>query len=258
MNKCPKTLVGIYVLFGVFPTQAWGVQPAFTQAETAQPISNAQRSSSSQNHSTPHTPAGVGMQQWELSEGEWQRFESLMQGIRGSLSTTTISPIEVLGIHARDDEERRLYAQRWVTMMYEDTVRIVAFQQAVHTARQRHQSAPPPPGEIGNVQPQDHLLLFVRPDCSKCSTVLQRLIRLLTAGRFAGLDIFLLDVSGDDQAVRDWAATEHVDGSLVRNRAITLNHDNGTMTRIATGFALVPLVMKNHGDRLVQVRMEGF
>ncbi|MEW8057076.1 MAG: TIGR03759 family integrating conjugative element protein, partial [Candidatus Thiodiazotropha sp.] len=48
---------------------------------------------------------------WGLSETEWRRYKQLMQGIRGSISPATISPIEVLGIHARDDAERQRYAE---------------------------------------------------------------------------------------------------------------------------------------------------
>ena len=50
---------------------------------------------------------------WDLSDTEWRRYRSLMDGIRGSISPATLSPIEVLGIHARDEAERRRYAERW-------------------------------------------------------------------------------------------------------------------------------------------------
>ena len=39
---------------------------------------------------------------WTLTPQEWQRYRLLMQGLRGSISPTTLSPIEALGIHARD------------------------------------------------------------------------------------------------------------------------------------------------------------
>lgn len=59
----------------------------------------------------------VRAQTWNLSETEWRRYQALMQGIRGSVSPPTISPLEVLGIHARDEAERRRYADsrrgRW-------------------------------------------------------------------------------------------------------------------------------------------------
>ena len=60
-----------------------------------------------------------------------------MQGIRGSISPSTISPIEVLGIHARDEAERRRYAEEWARIMYEDAGRILAFQQAYDEAVKR-------------------------------------------------------------------------------------------------------------------------
>jgi len=37
---------------------------------------------------------------WGLSSAEYARYEELMKGIRGSISPKTISPLEVLGIHA--------------------------------------------------------------------------------------------------------------------------------------------------------------
>ena len=45
---------------------------------------------------------------WGLTQAEWHRYRQLMQGIRASVSPATISPVEVLGIHARDAAERYL------------------------------------------------------------------------------------------------------------------------------------------------------
>ncbi|MEQ8495579.1 MAG: TIGR03759 family integrating conjugative element protein, partial [Gammaproteobacteria bacterium] len=57
---------------------------------------------------------------WGLADDEWRRYQSLMAGIRGSISPDMISPIEVLGIHARDAAERRKYAEQWAIMLRED------------------------------------------------------------------------------------------------------------------------------------------
>ncbi|MGB5830583.1 MAG: TIGR03759 family integrating conjugative element protein, partial [Thiohalocapsa sp.] len=65
---------------------------------------------------------------WQISESEWRRYQSLMEGVRGSISPANLSPIEVLGIHARDEAERRRYAERWAQMMRDDADRILAFQ----------------------------------------------------------------------------------------------------------------------------------
>ncbi len=74
---------------------------------------------------------GVGAaksEAWGLSETEWRRYRSLTESIRDSISPPTISPIEVLGIHARDGLERRRYAEAWARTMREDVDRILAFQ----------------------------------------------------------------------------------------------------------------------------------
>ena len=70
------------------------------------------------------------LDQWELSEQEWSRYEELMHGIRGRLSQPNISPIEVLGIHARSETERTHYARIWARMMREDAIRVLQFQRA--------------------------------------------------------------------------------------------------------------------------------
>ena len=74
---------------------------------------------------------------WHLNEEEWRRYDTLLKGIRGSVSPATLSPIEVLGIHARDNAERRRYAERWARAMRDDAERILAFQRAYDSAARR-------------------------------------------------------------------------------------------------------------------------
>jgi len=86
--------------------------------------------------------------QWRLSEEEWTRYRSLMQGIRGSISPASISPIEVLGIHARDDAERRRYAEAWGKVMREDVDREPS------SLRQFRECADPPASD--GIRTTDH------------------------------------------------------------------------------------------------------
>ena len=74
---------------------------------------------------------------WALSKQDWSRYKTLIQGIRGSISPKTISPIEVLGTHARNEAERKKYAEIWATMRHDDIVRILAFQKAYDEAFNR-------------------------------------------------------------------------------------------------------------------------
>ena len=151
---------------------------------------------------------------WGLSQTEWRRYKQLMQGIRGSISPPTISPIEVLGIHARDQDERRRYAEMWARAMREDVSRILAFQHAYDEAG-RHlypneqlidlDRLPERGNKTGSLQPGDRVLFFTRPDCFVCDALLGKLLKRID--KVAAIDIYITGVkTGDDQAVRDWAA----------------------------------------------------
>jgi integrating conjugative element protein (TIGR03759 family) len=199
---------------------------------------------------------------WDLSEVEWQRYQQLMQGIRGSISPLTISPIEVLGIHARDEVERQRYAEIWARIMYEDAGRILAFQQAYDAAVKRLYPNQPLidisrlPGnsaERTEFQSTDRLLFFTRPDCPACDLILRKLLKRID--QIDGLDIYLSDVpQGDDSAVRDWASTHQIDPAWVHSRHITLNHDGGALDKLTKGQGEVPTLFRRRGEALLPIR----
>jgi integrating conjugative element protein (TIGR03759 family) len=199
---------------------------------------------------------------WDLSEMEWQRYQQLMQGIRGSISPSTISPIEVLGIHARDENERQRYAEAWARAMHEDVDRILAFQHA-YDAAGKHLYPNEPlidtdrlPGkseETSAFQSSDRLLFFARPACPVCDVMLKKLLRRIDA--VSGIDIYLTDIApGDDAAVRDWASAHQLDPERVRSRKITLNHDGGALDKLTRGEGMVPTLLRRRGKDLSQLR----
>ena len=153
-------------------------------------------------------------QAWGLSQTEWRRYQTLMQGIRGSVSPDTISPFEVLGIHARDEAERRRYAELWAQAMWEDAERILAFQRAYVEAGRRlypdvplidSSRLPEKDKQTTGLAPQDRVLFFTRPDCDACDGLLARLLHRID--QIAGIDIYLAGIDpSDDRAVRDWAS----------------------------------------------------
>ncbi len=193
---------------------------------------------------------------WGLSETEWRRYKQLMQGIRGSISPATISPIEVLGIHARDDAERQRYAEVWAHAMYEDAGRILAFQRAYDAATKRLYpnmslidiSRLPGKTEVKNpFQSGDRLLFFTRPDCPACDLVLNKLLKRID--EVNGVDIYLTHVDkGDDHTVREWASNHQIDPDWVRSRRITLNHDGGALDKLTQGQGEVPSVLRRRGE----------
>ncbi len=200
---------------------------------------------------------------WDLTDTEWQRFKTLMQGIRGSISPTNISPIEVLGIHAESDADRRMYAERWAQMLRDDTEQILAFQQAVIEANVRLYGNQPlidvsklklrQPKNALN--PGDRLLFFTTTtDCSTCDA---RLSVLLSKIRLSAvkLDIFLLGTEGRDEAARQWAQVHNIPPEMVRQQQITINHDKGTLTRLSQNRGKPPYLMRKSPDGTVPISL---
>ncbi|MCB1849466.1 MAG: TIGR03759 family integrating conjugative element protein [Gammaproteobacteria bacterium] len=201
-------------------------------------------------------------QLWSLSATEWHRYRQLMQGIRGSISPPSISPIEVLGIHARDEAERRRYAETWARAMREDAGRILAFQQAYDAAGRRFypdaplidvDRLPVKSLEADALQPTDRLLFFTRPACPICDLLLDRLLRRIDA--VGGIDIYVTGLApGDDAAVRDWASRHRIEPEWVRSRRVTLNHDGGALERLTNGQGETPYLLRRRGEALSPIR----
>ena len=195
---------------------------------------------------------------WELSETEWRRYRSLMDGIRGSISPSTISPIEVLGIHAENAAERDRYAETWARMMREDVSRILAFQHAYDEAGRRlfpgeqlidPNRLPQNDSQSLDLSSEDRVLFFTRPDCSHCDRLFARLLSRIDD--VAGIDIYLADVDpGDEAAVRAWASERGIRPEWVKRRKVTLNFDAGALDRLTGGQALLPVLMRRRGEHI--------
>ena len=69
---------------------------------------------------------------WGLTVAEYEKYETAMAGLRGRLSDTHITPIEVLGIEADTPAERRKYAEAWVKLIEADTAKVLAFSNVVN------------------------------------------------------------------------------------------------------------------------------
>ncbi|WP_198972639.1 integrating conjugative element protein [Xylophilus sp. ASV27] len=74
---------------------------------------------------------------WGLSAEEMQRAKVLALGPRASFSVDKLSPLEVLGIHARTDAERRQYAERLARLFREDVERSIAWDREMQAAMAR-------------------------------------------------------------------------------------------------------------------------
>ena len=254
MTKRAVATAGVFLLLAA--TSVFGVGRTDTSmAETAV--------TDSSNEVIPlSTTERTRARAWGLSKTEWRRYQQLMQGIRGSVSPSTISPLEVLGIHSRDETERERYAEAWAQTMYEDAERILAFQHAYDAALKRlypneplinTKRLPEKTAAANPLQPADRLLFFTRPACGVCDVLLDKLLQRIH--EVGGIDIYLTDITpGDDVAVREWALTHRIDPDWVRSGKITLNHDGGALHSLTNEQSEVPYLLRRRGADLSPLR----
>lgn len=179
--------------------------------------------------------------QWGLEKTEWDRYQELMKGIRGSLSVENISPLEVLGIHAKTDQERKKYAMAWAKVMKEDTERVLKFQFAFDdAARQindRHKVIDmaklnkirnKQSGSTRKIQPGDRVVLFINyNNCSSCEIKARMLQNEIQRTINVQFDIFFIDTEKgvDDKKIRDWSTRVGINREMLIKGKTTINHD---------------------------------
>jgi integrating conjugative element protein (TIGR03759 family) len=196
--------------------------------------------------------------QWSLDETEWQRYLTLMQGIRGSISQPNLSPLEVLGIHAETDEERRGYAGRLAKVMHDDAERVLAF---ARVYQEEANKLNPNPALIdkallglGTVQKNslqngDRILYFTRiAHCPMCKHQLSALMKA-TQTVPVQLDIYVVDAKSDG-AIRAWAGQQPLDSQRIKSKTLTLNHDRGTLTQMAGPASTAPITLLIRGQNV--------
>ncbi len=197
---------------------------------------------------------------WSLSDTEWRRYQSLILGIRGSVSATNLSPIEVLGIHARDSAERRRYAERWARAMRDDAERILAFQHAYDAAAKRLFSGQTLidvgklqtlPQKTSELRADDRILFFTAVMCPACDAVLVKLISRLDT--VAGIDIYITNVpTKDDEVIRAWAEEHGIEREWVGTRRVTLNHNAGALEKMSEGPVEAPALFVRRNGQLAK------
>lgn len=248
---------------------AWNLAlPALLALLSAAPSRAAEtgvqeRASDAAAHTDAAAASRFSRDQWGLDETEWKRYQTLMAGVRGSISPPTLSPVEVLGIHARTDAERDKYAKQFAQIMREDAERVLAFQSAYDRAWQEINPSgrvadpsrlPAQSPKPGRSQPGDRLLLFVRPGgCAACDKLLAAGLQGRREG--ARLDIYFVGEAPDD-AIRQWAKARAIDPGDVKDRRVTLNHERGELAQAAPG-AEPPALVRVRGGEATRLQAQG-
>ncbi len=115
-----------------------GSSPALAQVRTGRTAEASSTASTSSTSRTQADSTDLQVQQiWGLTAEEMRRAKVLALGPRGSFSVDKLSPLEILGIHARTDAERRQYAERLARIFHEDVARSIAWEREMAAAMAR-------------------------------------------------------------------------------------------------------------------------
>lgn len=105
------------------------------ESRTQQVQSSAQRVAQAHSHLDANDL--LVAQIWGLSEDEMIRAKVLLKGPRAAFSVENLSPVEALGIHARDEKERQRYAEMFARALQADVERSLAWNRAFQEAQSR-------------------------------------------------------------------------------------------------------------------------
>ena len=235
------------------------------------PLATTMSTTSRQASSTTEV-AQFDRNQWHLSEPEWQRYLALMQGIRGSISPKSLSPLEVLGIHAETAQERKQYAKRWAQLMREDVERTLAFQRAYTEATLElygkqplfdenvlasltaaNQATANNANNPNVLHDGDRLLVFIKASaCQQCNVIAGQALSL-SAHKRVQVDFYFTDTREpqDNPLIIAWVKKQQLDPQRLAQKTLTLNHDKGTYLKVSQKLlADVPAIYLMRHDKL--------
>lgn len=158
---------------------------------------------------------------WDLSADDWIRYEALMRGRRGTW-TPGADPLLVLGAHARDESERRRFAEAFVLAEHERVAGELAFERAVQAAWARLF-----PGRLRIAMPTvptpERYALVVDRDCADCGRALRGYLKGSTP-----VDVYVRGAA-DDADLRAWAVAQGVEAAHVLGGLVTVNHGDASV-----------------------------
>ncbi|MBI4356580.1 MAG: TIGR03759 family integrating conjugative element protein [Gammaproteobacteria bacterium] len=192
-----------------------------------------------------------------LTQEEWRQYEGIMQN-EGQFRLQGVDPVWVLGIAAKNPEERKRYAELAAKNEEKYTEETLAFQKAFLEARNRLYG-----GRVslsdesqGWVAPNefrsgDRLLYFLEPHCKTCELDISLVLSWVQKYRI-GLDVYFRETRGDNSIVQAWAREHRILPEWVTSRRITLNHDSGEFARFGLGESL-PLLLLRRDTHVMRV-----
>jgi len=200
---------------------------------------------------------------WRLTEQDWTKYQNLMAGPRGIWSPN-LDPLTVLGVEAKTEQERRLYARKLAVIEFERAEKELAFQRTYDRAMKTlypriqmidinklPQSTTPKKLKLADIHKKERLMFFTQKDeCLSCRFAEKQILEWIKQD--GSVDIYLSGVRKDSD-IRNWARKNSIDPKWVKNRRVTLNYDKGNLFKMTGGIGHTPWIAVKRNNQYVQV-----
>ncbi|KTC94857.1 TIGR03759 family integrating conjugative element protein [Legionella feeleii] len=190
---------------------------------------------------------------WGLGEEEEKRYLALMQSRSGLYyKGLNLSPVDILGINARDEAERAHFADLAARQEAQKVAKNIAWNNAFYKAYNQLFAHVPVVGDFDpspysptaykpiRLHEGDTLFLFIKPE-DAIKTVLLTLIDAMNASANTRLHLMLMSM--DDSAIQAWANQHQIPRELVSDGRLTLNHGELSFGALSTPNKTTPLLL---------------
>ncbi|HAT1770912.1 TPA: TIGR03759 family integrating conjugative element protein [Legionella pneumophila] len=194
---------------------------------------------------------------WGLSEQEEKRYLQLMQSRSGVYyKNLRVTPIDILGLNARDDAEREHFANLAARQEAQKVAQNIAWNNAFYKAYNELFKDVPVVGDFdpSPYSPYAHqpiqlkagetLYFFIKHD-DAVTTILLQLIDAINRTPDTKLNLLFLDM--DNNAIQLWANKHQIPIQLVTSQQITLNPGNQQFEGLALTKKQTPLLLLANG-----------
>lgn len=194
---------------------------------------------------------------WNLTEAEEKRYIQLMQSRSGLYyKGLRMSPIDILGLNARNDTERAHFAELAAKQEAQKVAQNIAWNNAFYEAYNKLFKDTPVIGDFDptpfspyahqpiELQQGETLYLFIKPD-DAVKTIVMQLVDAITRTPNTGLHLLFIDM--DNDAIQLWANRQQIPLNLVTSQQITLSQGKQQYDALTLKKKHTPLLLSSHG-----------
>lgn len=194
---------------------------------------------------------------WQLTETEEKRYIQLMKSRSGVYyQGLRMSPIDILGLNARDDAEREHFANLAAKQEAQKVAQNIAWNNAFYQAYNKYFNDVPVVGDFDpspyspyahqpiQLKPGERLYLFVKAD-DAVKTILMQLVDAVVRTPDTQLNLLFIDMDSD--AIQLWANRQQIPLALVNSQQISLNDGKQQYDALTLKNKHTPLLLLSRG-----------